>query len=285
MAIDSEYVDELFSEQACLFIFDALNEIATAKHDVAVNYIKGLARFIVSCRSLDYKQEFSSEKDVARIEILDLDLKSIKNAIEHRTTTGLRGDLWTAIGGNDYLLMFWNNLIKEGQETLFWKAPSTLRTVDLEMLKEESNTCDYEAWLEMHKHGLLPLCRNPMLLKMVYDLYLNSNKNLPSNRGKLFEEFVADCIKGEISNLEKKGEKTASRLNELKNNTLAMLTYLSDGIIADQQGTGIEYRHGRLLLKQYFADDVVSDMEKFAHDPVRDATSHNNRATHTLECF
>ena len=262
MAIDSDYATELFNPSKCLFIFDGLNEVAIDKRGSVVKYIISTDHYIVSCRSLDYKQEFSKEKDIARIEILDLDLIQIKDAIAE----GNARELWSAIGGNEYLVTFWTNLCNNGNESLFWKAPSAMKEANLMMLKEDSNTCDYEAWLKMHDKGLLPLCRNPMLLKMIYDLYLDSNSNLPQNRGKLFETFAERCIDSEIKKLDKKGEKSKSELEKLKSSTYDLLTCLAETIIVNQQGTGIEYNMGRKALSKNLSNQNLEEIEKFAHD-------------------
>jgi len=124
----------------------------------------------------------------------------------------------------------------------------------------------FEAWVEMHKKGLLPLCRNPMLLRMIYDLYLKSNKNLPKNRGKLFEQFTDECFSSELKKLKIKGEKSDSELSELKDNTLKFLAYLANTIISNQQGTGIGYNEGHYELAKYFSDNEISEIEGFAHD-------------------
>lgn len=111
---------------------------------------------------------------------------------------------------------------------MFWKSPNTIKPSTIEAVREDSNTCDFEAWIEMHNKGLLPLCRNPMLLKMVYNIYIKYNSNLPQNRGKLFETFAEKCINSEIEKLEKKGEKNKKELNILKAKTFEMLTYLAE---------------------------------------------------------
>lgn len=266
MAIDTEYVDELFDLNSCLFIFDALNEVASTKRENVVQYICGLNRFIVSCRLLDYRKEFSKENDIARIEILDLDLIQIRDAIDLQKSSASQNELWSVIGGSEYLIDFWNDLSQENREELFWKAPSAMRISSYEDLKENSNTYAFEAWIEMHKRGLLPLCRNPMLFRMVFDLYLKSDKKLPENRGKLFEEFTDECVNSEIKKLRNKGEKNDLELDVLKDKTLKLLTYLANIIINSQQGTGIGYHDGHEELVKYFSDEEISEIERFAHD-------------------
>lgn len=262
MAIDTEYAEDIFDSKTCLFVLDALNEVATDKRDSVVKYILELPHYIVSCRLLDYKQEFAKENDLARIEILDLDILQIKSAIENEQAK----DLWTAIGGNDYLISFWDNLCKDGNIDLFWKSPNTIKPSTIEAVREDSNTCDFEAWIEMHNKGLLPLCRNPMLLKMVYNIYIKYNSNLPQNRGKLFETFAEKCINSEIEKLEKKGEKNKKELNILKAKTFEMLTYLAEAIVVNRQGTGIEYCIGHQTLNCHFAPNEIDELEKFARD-------------------
>lgn len=266
MAIETDFVDDIFLPEHCLFIFDALNEVATNRRNDIVQFILGLNRYIVSCRLLDYKREFAKQSDVARVEILDLDLPKIKEAIAYRKATGFHGNLWTAIGGNDALLTFWDNLYNDGRIELFWKAPSTIKQGDFLAIKEDSNIHEFEAWVEMHNKGLMPLCRNPMLLRMIYNLYLQKGANLPENRGKLFEQFVNECLESELRKVAAKEEKTNKEQVELKENTLAMLTCLAESIIINKQGTGILYQEGRSALRKYFSDTIIFEMEKFARD-------------------
>lgn len=262
MAIDTEYADTIFDSKSCLFICDALNEVASDKRESVIKYILALPHYIVSCRLLDYNQEFSKEKDIARIEILDLDILQIKRAVENEKANGL----WTAIGGNNFLIAFWDNLCKDGKIDLFWKSPSTMQATILDTLREDSNTYDFDAWVEMHKKGLLPLCRNPLLLKMVYDLYLQYGSNLPQNRGKLFETFAQKCVDREVDKLSRKGEMTEYELNTLRSKTFEMLTFLAEVIVIDQQGTGIEYHTGRKTLENHFISKEIDRLEKFACD-------------------
>jgi hypothetical protein len=101
---------------------------------------------------------------------------------------------------------------------------------------------------------------------MVYNLYLKSNRNLPQNRGKLFEQFTDECLNSEIKKIKIKGEKSELQLSELKDNTLEFLTCLANTIISNKQGTGIGYNEGHCELAKYFSDNEISEIEGFAHD-------------------
>jgi len=266
MAAETDYVDDIFIPNHCLFIFDALNEVATNKRSDVVKFIISLNRYVVSCRSLDYKKEFSNQSDVAQIEILDLDLPRIKKAINYIKRNGSRTDLWTAMGGNDALIAFWNYLSKEGKSELFWKTPNTIRKSELSAIKDDSNINEFESWIDMHNKGLMSLCRNPMLMRMIYNLYLQKGANLPENRGKLFEQFVDECLESELRKIAAKAEKEYNERKQLKENTLAVLTNLAELIIVNKQGTGILYQEGRSILESQFSETVISEAEKFARD-------------------
>ncbi|MEH2933233.1 hypothetical protein [Acutalibacter sp. JLR.KK004] len=97
-------------------------------------------------------------------------------------------------------------------------------------------------------------------------MYLDSNSNLPQNRGKLFETFAERCIDSEIKKLDKKGEKSKSELEKLKSSTYDLLTCLAETIIVNQQGTGIEYNMGRKALSKNLSNQNLEEIEKFAHD-------------------
>jgi V8-like Glu-specific endopeptidase len=266
MGKDTAMVEQIFDPAHCLFIFDALNEVPAKKRDIVVSYITGLKRYIVSCRLLDYRKEFARQSDIAHIEILDLDLLKIKIAIEHRIIGSELDSLWKAIGGSEALITFWNNLKKEGRDDLFWKAPSTIQSNELAAIKDDSNTHEFEAWQKMHETGLLPLCRNPMLLRMVYDLYLQQNANLPQNRGQLFALFTTNCLESEISKIRGKGEKTEAQLRTLMENSLSMLTILAESIIINEQGTGLPLEVGKKILERLFDVQAIAEIEKFTRD-------------------
>lgn len=197
---------------------------------------------------------------------MDLSLESIRDAIKRHVFNGLKESLWEEIGGNDLLITFWKKLVQDGEEALFWCSPNSMEKNKLNDLKENTNGYDFDAWIAMHEKGLLPLCKNPMLLKMVCDLYINSGSDLPKNRGKLFEQFAERCICSEINRLKKIGEKSTDDLNKLKENTYTFLTLLAETIIVNQQGTGINYTNGHSFLKMYFEDEYIEEIEKFARD-------------------
>lgn len=266
MSKDTSSIDSIFDPNKCIFIFDALNEVASNKRDSVVSYILSLNHYIVSCRLLDYKKEFSKQKDIIRIEILELNLSQIRDAITHRIYRRSEENLWTELEGNDALISLWNNMCAEGKEELFWKAPNIIKAVELQEIKEESTAYEYEAWQRMHSRGLMSLCRNPMMLRMIYDLYLKNETNLPKNRGQLFEQFTNECLDSEMRKIDNKKEKTSSEQTILKENTLKMLTGLSEMIISNKQGTGIRYCDGYDFLKKSFTELEIAEMEKFAHD-------------------
>lgn len=266
MAKDTNAINAIFEPEHCLFIFDALNEVASSKRSNIVTYILGLSRYIVSCRLLDYKQEFQKQKDILRIEILELNLLQIKDAITKKISLQNRGNLWEALGGNDKLILFWENMCKEGKESEFWESPNAIPHNDYLTIKEETTIYELDAWENMHAKGLIPLCRNPMLLRMVYDLYLKNRTNLPENRGQLFEQFTNECLDSEIKKIRQKEEKSSEELVVLKKRTLEMLTLIAQSIISNKQGTGISYSDGYELLIKEFDAKEIEEIEKFAHD-------------------
>lgn len=263
---DTISIDAIFNSGKCIFIFDALNEVVSTKRELVVSYIKSLEKYIVSCRLLDYKKEFSNQKDIVRIEILELTLPQIYDAVTRNTYGRAKVEFWKALGGSDALLNLWTNLSEIGKEELFWKVPTVINTLELQEIKEKFTSYEYEAWEKMHSLGLMSLCRNPMLLRMLYDLYLKNKTNLPENRGQLFEQFVNTCLDSEMRKMCNKKYITLEQQRKIIENTLEMLTKLSEMIISRKQGTGIKYLDGYKMLKESFTESEIAEMERFAHN-------------------
>lgn len=256
--IPKELSEELFEQDQILLIFDALNETDQDKHQEVVNYILRTKRFIVSCRLLDYEQELAPIKDVTVITILDLDPHRIKKAIETRFSRETASALWHAMGGSDHLLSYWDKLFQQDDQNLFWE-PSR---------NEVAYTEAYEdvAWNQMHAIALLPICRNPLMLSMVCDLYDEEHRELPKNRGVLFEQFINHCLDSEIENIRQSRKQYYYSIESLKENTIKALRIVSGEIHQKKLGTGISSEMGEQALLMHMTVSEIRDGKRLARD-------------------
>lgn len=246
---DSYHIEQVNSGRF-IILFDALNETIYEKKSEVLSFIKGLNAFIVSCRTLDYEREFQNVSGVSIVKILDLDPNRIKTALLLRFSQDEASQLWKALGGNDLLIKHWEVLSKHNCQNLYWdpnsKFPYTSQETDA-------------AWEQMHKHGILPVCRNPLMLSMVCDLF-RYEKLLPENRGKLFERFIEVCLDSEITHQATLTKKNIAHCN--KNSALQMLSIIAITIHKQKLGTGILYNEcEKVLLKQWKAPEIKKYIE------------------------
>ncbi|MDR0917911.1 MAG: SUMF1/EgtB/PvdO family nonheme iron enzyme [Oscillospiraceae bacterium] len=180
-----------------IIIFDGLNETTNDKKTTVINYIKRLNKFVVSCRILDYEQSFSNIKGVSTIEILPLDPIRIRDAVDNK--------LWTKLDGNDFVINAWNNIVNKNDkaEDSFWD-----QTHNVELPPKE-----FDAYRTMINRGIMPLCRNPLMLSIAYGL--QSNNRLPDTRGELIKEFVIKCTNDELKNRKYTSEKSAKLIDTM----------------------------------------------------------------------
>ncbi len=182
-----------------LKIFDALNETIGDKLDSVISYIKKQGRFIVSCRILDYEEWFSGVKGISTIEILPLDPVRICDAVTD--------ELWRQLDGNEHIISAWEKIIRElsDGEDVFWyykrdiassEEAEISREYQRKLEKIELSPNESRAYVHMLKNGVMPLCRNPLMLSIACGLY--SNSRLPDTRGKLIKEFVRKSIEDEL---------------------------------------------------------------------------------------
>lgn len=243
-----------------IFIFDALNEVAVNRKNEVVKFIKDLPHYIVSCRILDYNKDFEKEKNVLRIEIQKLNIFQIQNAIN---TFDSSKKLWRDIGGCDELSTIYNLFLKLDEIGSFWKSPYEISEQINAKILEQSSTRQYDAWLKMHQLGLLPLCQIPLFLRLVCDIWKNNSgmkQGLPSNRGKVLEEFAKQCFEWERNKINKEGESNSQKICD---EAFSILVYLSYMITINEEGTGIEYGFAKEKLKEKFPAVDLDKIERF----------------------
>lgn len=243
-----------------IFIFDALNEVAVSKRTEVINYISDLPHYIVSCRKLDYNKVFENAKNVVRVEIQNLNITQIQHAINAFDPSKL---LWTEVGGSEELLAIYKLFLKLDELSSFWKSPYEISEHLNTILINQSSAIQYTAWVRMHQLGLLPLCRIPLFLRLICDIWKNNvgtSKGLPSNRGKVLEDFVKQCFDWERNKINKNGEVASQKLYDDAFNALVFLSYL---ITIKEEGTGIAYNVARKELTNKFPAMDIDKTERF----------------------
>ena len=260
--IASEYLfgiadpkDYTFDKERFLLIFDAFNELESSKKDAVVEYIKNLKRFVVSCRSLDYETDFSKTKNLTKVNILDLDPTQIHQYIYGYLDHISAKSLWATLGGSETLLKFW-----EKEPMWFWHLPKSIDPLIIDKLC--TTLLETKAWEEMHNKGLLPICRSPLLLNIICEIFDKDKKELPKNNGTLFRKFVDHCLNAEL-----KKKIDVKELNEVSADSLKVIacnimSHLAEAIITDKQGTGIQITRGRDFIKKHFEDEQITVCEK-----------------------
>lgn len=255
-----ENLDEYLSKPGkMILLFDGLNETTLELRPQVVDFLKSLDRFVVSCRVKDYRQEFSSTKDITTITIMDLDPPRIRQAMSLILQPQLGDALWNELGGNDLVLRFWNKLVKNNDERTFWffgEVPSY------------THSDEDQAWQKMHEKALLPLCRNPFMLNMVCNLYEGKGE-LPDNRGALFRDFVNILTQREIERIAKvEGWEDLRDVQKTERQgfVYSVLILLASTIQEKYMGAGIEESLAIKLLNEKMPDTDVSLALNIARD-------------------
>ncbi len=200
------HLDALFAAKRVVLLFDGLNEFPadqrTSKYPQVEAFIKAHpdVMAVVTCREADYPISLHLHKVLIR----PLDPLRIRDFAQR------------ALDADSGSTFFWKLLHPDAQrfearfrelfsrrlsdwENTFWLADSL--PDNLEWKREFVKTFYYgwQKWRELRDHptGILTLARNPYLLRMLLDVYIQFKGQLPDNRGQLFEQFVNVLLKRE----------------------------------------------------------------------------------------
>jgi formylglycine-generating enzyme required for sulfatase activity len=184
------------------YLLDALNEMPRQSADgrdlVAEvrDFLRDKSDWAVSCRVRDYQDDLQALAGCGKVRIKPLDLPQIYDFIgrfyasNHPDNPDLPAKLWGEMKGSDDLLKAWQILHDKGNQETFWgvSLPDGI-----------GYSWDHtRAWEAMNAdpRRMMRLCRNPYMLTMVCGLFGMAGQ-LPANRGKLFQQFVAVLLKRE----------------------------------------------------------------------------------------
>ncbi|MEM9388376.1 MAG: SUMF1/EgtB/PvdO family nonheme iron enzyme [Pseudomonadota bacterium] len=198
----------LLDERRAAVLLDGLNELPTAHRKPKAKAIRALADdervpvVVASCRKNDFVDDLRLSLDT--LEILPLDEPRVRRFCSRhlRAVDAVSGevrgeDLFWLLAGGDRVRSAWATAEQHGvTEGQFWQ----LR--DAAQLPPKDDDWSLRVALRAAKtvkddpRSLLALSRNPFLLKMLIEVYLQPGAGgaLPKNRAQLFELFVTILI-------------------------------------------------------------------------------------------
>lgn len=191
------HLDKLLKENCAALLLDGLNEIPAAqqkrKYEQVETFINQhpQAMAIVTCRKQDY-----TDLRLDQVEIAPLDPLRIREFAVR------------SLGNQDGAALFWKLAGESAQkqeqafreefaqqradwERLFWLA-DTLP----DRLEWDYKNKTWKQWQRERDNpsGLMLLAHNPYMLRMLAEVYMDRDGDLPPNRGELFKSFVEQLL-------------------------------------------------------------------------------------------
>ena len=196
------YLDALFEAGRAILLLDGLNEFPADQREKKYPQVEAFIQAhpdvmaVVTCREADYPFSLHLHKVLIR----PLDPLRIRDFARRalRVKGEAEGDafFWKLVGEDArrfearFMARFADKLAD--WEHIFWLAHSL--PDDLKWESEFVNTFYYgwSQWCHLRDKpsGILTLARNPYMLRMLLDVYIQYRGVLPANRGQLFDQFV-----------------------------------------------------------------------------------------------
>ncbi|MBE2272227.1 MAG: TIR domain-containing protein, partial [Anaerolinea sp.] len=193
-----EHLDTLLNEQRAALLLDGLNEIPAAQHKRKFEQVAAFIRqhpdlmAVITCRKQDYTVDLRFDQ----VEITPLDSLRIREF-------ALR-----SLGDEDGQRLFWKLAGESARRQeatfreqfaaqradwvrLFWLADALPHGMQWGKSRWSKNGL-WESWRRERDNpsGLMLLARNPYMLRMLAEVYVDRDGDLPPNRGDLFRSFV-----------------------------------------------------------------------------------------------
>jgi formylglycine-generating enzyme required for sulfatase activity len=218
------YLAELLATGRARLLLDGLNEFPADQRKTKYPQVEAfIQRYpevmaVVTCRAADYPISLHLQQVLIR----PLDPLRIRD-FARRVLRKFETDdafFWKLVGAEArrfearFQVLLADKL--PDWESVFWLADTL--PAGLEWQQEFINTFYYgwERWLSLRDQpaSILTLARNPYLLRMLLDVYIQFKGALPSNRGQLFQQFVNYLLYREKLATEEKTTLTITRTAE-----------------------------------------------------------------------
>src|ERR1700730_9937539 len=96
--------------------------------------------------------------------------------------------LWNMLGGCSQLLDRFYKMLRHGDEERFWES---------EYVPDYTSKQEDEAWSLVQRSGILALCQNPFLLRVIAAIF-EAEGEVPGNRSTIFATSVQTLIRREL---------------------------------------------------------------------------------------
>jgi len=212
------HLEALLRQGRVVLLCDALNEMPKTHLEAVRGYLKGIRRFVVSCRVRDYRDELNTPElqPLEQVILRDMELPAIHEFITRRLGDSVGEALWGEMGGAAELLTFWKKVQAANEGPRFWEANTNWWGLKIKDFYSAPN-----AWQAMHSGArLIPLARNPFTAQMICGIY-EGEKAIEKNRAALFKRFVESLLKREQSNAARQGL-TFPRLETIESGLVAL---------------------------------------------------------------
>jgi hypothetical protein len=218
----------LLKDGRLLYFCDGLNEAPARARERFLEFAQKTRNFVVSCRTRDYEQDLQEVSLVTTVSILPLDPARIERALE--SILGPPGvELWATIGGCPDLISRLRKMRRQGEEGRFW---------DPVYVPGYTSPQEDAAWDRVRQDGVMELCCNPFLLRVVAELYL-AKGTIPRSRSSIFKVSVETLLRRE---LDRQAASPDSALEEGidEETVVEALTAVAELIQSRHLGVGVE---------------------------------------------
>jgi sulfatase-modifying factor enzyme 1 len=245
----------LLKDDRLVYFCDGLNEAPAKGRKMFLEFAREARNFVVSCRTRDYEQDLQEVSQVTTVSILPLDPARIQLALE--SILGPPGEeLWSNLGGCPELMARLRKMRRQGEERRFW---------DPDYVPGYTNPAEDAAWERVRRDGVMELCRNPFLLRVVAEIFL-ANGTIPRSRSSIFETSVKTLLRRELERppADRGDDAVEPELDEEE--VVAALAGVAELIQSRHQGVGIEVDAAVAAIGRRRGEELAGAILRLAED-------------------